>query len=114
MAFEKAVQLLGDTVTYRFNPNLKKYALSDTGFVQNNAGAYVMQRALEPSKGLNQSIKLKIVINADLTGMKLKTINPSGNATVNIFKNSEQAELVELLRYYLNELVERDILEVVA
>ena len=54
MAFETTVKVVGDSVTYRFNPQLKKYALGDTGFVTNNAGAYVMQRSLEPegiSKG---------------------------------------------------------------
>lgn len=109
MAFEKSVKVAGDTVTYEFNPGLKKYALGDTGFVQNNAGAYIMQRALEPSKGLAQSIKLKVSIDKNLTGVKIKTVNPSGNDTVNIFKNSNP-ELVELFRFYLNELVEREIL----
>ena len=45
MAFETTVKVVGDSVTYRFNPQLKKYALGDTGFVTNNAGAYVMQRS---------------------------------------------------------------------
>ncbi|MDR3240740.1 MAG: DUF1831 domain-containing protein [Lactobacillaceae bacterium] len=108
MAFEKVVQVAGDTVKYIFNPELKRYALGDTGFVQNNAGAYVMQRALEPSKGLEKSIKLKVSVDKDLTGIKIKTVNPSGNDTVNIF-TGDKTELVELFRFYLNELVDREI-----
>ncbi|MCM0582277.1 cysteine desulfurase [Weissella diestrammenae] len=109
MAFEKAVQVPGDSKTYRFNPELKRYALGDTGFVQNNAGAYVMQWALEPSKGLASAIKLKVVVNKELSGVKIKTINPSGNDTVNIFKLN-QPEMIELYRFYLQELVQREIL----
>ena len=55
MAFETTVKVVGDSVTYRFNPQLKKYALGDTGFVT-NAGAYVMQRSLNQLKGLAKAI----------------------------------------------------------
>lgn len=112
MAFETTVKVPGDSVTYHFNPQLKKYALGDTGFVTNNAGAYVMQRSLEPAKGLANAIKLKVVVNKDLTGMKIKTVNPNGAATVNIFARKENEEMVELYHFYLNELVDREILTV--
>ena len=105
MAFETTVKVPGDSVTYHFNPQLKKYALGDTGFVTNNAGAYVMQRSLEPAKGLANAIK-------DLTGMKIKTVNPNGAATVNIFARKDNEEMVELYHFYLNELVDREILTV--
>lgn len=112
MAFEQEVHVLGDEHYYRFNPALKKYALGDTGFVTNNAGAHVLQRALEPEKGIAHSIKLKVVIDKDLTGMKIKTVSPNGNSTVNIFKQAEQnANLIELYNFYLDELVQREIME---
>lgn len=112
MAFATEVTVTGDQWTYLFNTALKKYALSDTGFVQNNAGAYVMQRSLEPDKGLAKAIKLKVIVDKNLSGVKIKTINPTGIATVNIFKNDNQKELVTLYRFYLDELVNRDILQV--
>lgn len=113
MAFEHSVKVAGDSSTYTFNPQLKKYALGDTGFVQNNAGAYIMQRTLQPEKGLAKSIKLKIVINKELTGMKIKTVNANGTTLVDIFKlASKEPELIELYRFYLNELVEREIMTV--
>lgn len=111
MAFETTVKVPGDDVVYQFNPQLKQYALGDTGFVENNAGSYVMNRSLEPEKGLDNAIKLKVVVNKQLTGIKIKTINPSGNATINIFKHEHHEDLVSLYRFYLNELVTREIIK---
>ncbi|QIL50889.1 DUF1831 domain-containing protein [Weissella coleopterorum] len=112
MAFTKTVTILGDKNIYQINPTLKKYALTDIGFVKNNAGTYVMQRALEPAKGLEQSIKFKVAINETTDGFKMKVVNASGNTNINIFKASDQTELVELLRYYLDELVSRNIITI--
>ncbi|SCB88494.1 cysteine desulfurase [Weissella bombi] len=112
MAFETTVKVTGDNVVYQFNPQLKQYALGDTGFVKNNAGSYVMKRSLEPEKGLDNAIKLKVVVDKALTGIKIKTVNPSGNATVNIFKHKQHEELEKMYRFYLNELVEREIITI--
>ncbi|KAA8433078.1 cysteine desulfurase [Weissella sagaensis] len=112
MAFDTTVKVIGDDVIYQFNPQLKQYALGDTGFVKNNAGSYVMKRSLEPEKGLDNAIKLKVVVDKALTGIKIKTVNPSGNATVNIFKHQKHTELEKLYRFYLNELVDREILKI--
>lgn len=112
MAFETTVTVPGDKNTYVFNPNMRKYALTDLGFVTNNAGTYVMERALQPMKGLQASIKLKVMVDKNLTGIKIKTMNPAGNDHVDIFKNSDNEEMVELYNYYLNELVSRDIISI--
>ena len=34
-----------------------------------------MKRSLEPEKGLDNAIKLKVVVNKQLTGIKIKTVN---------------------------------------
>lgn len=112
MAFETTVTVPGDKNTYVFNPNMRKYALTDLGFVPNNAGTYVMERALQPMKGLQASIKLKVMVDKNLSGIKIKTMNPAGNDRVDIFKNSDNEEMVELYNYYLNELVSRDIISI--
>ena len=112
MAFTKEVTILGDDITYEINPTLKKYALTDVGFVKNNAGTYVMQRALQPDKGLENSVKLKVAINGSVDGFKMKVVNASGNTNINIFKLNNQSDLVELLRYYLDELVSREIIKI--
>ena len=44
--------------------------------------------------------------------MKIKTVNPNGAATVNIFARKDNEEMVELYHFYLNELVDREILTV--
>lgn len=114
MAFEKVVTVPGDPQTYHLNAAVKRYALLDLGFVRNNAGAYVMERSLQPMKGLAKAIKLKVVVNQELTGMKIKTVNPVGTAKVNIFTLPDNQALVELYHYYLNELVNREILKPLA
>lgn len=113
MAFETRVTVPGDEHTYVFNPNVRKYALTDLGFITNNAGTYVMERALQPMKGLQSAIKLKVMVDKDLTGIKIKTMNPAGTDHVNIFTNSDSEEMVELYNYYLNELVARDVIKIV-
>lgn len=112
MAFETRVTVPGDKHTYVFNPNVRKYALTDLGFITNNAGTYVMERALQPMKGLQSAIKLKVMVDKDLTGIKIKTMNPAGTDHVNIFTNSDSEEMVELYNYYLNELVARDVIKI--
>ncbi len=114
MAFEEVVTVPGDPQKYRLNVAVKRYALLDLGFVRNNAGAYVMERSLQPMKGLAKAIKLKVVVNQDLTGIKIKTVNPVGTAKVNIFNLADNGALLELYHYYLDELVTREILQRVA
>lgn len=43
--------------------------------------------------------------------MKIKTVNPNGAAAV-IFARKDNEEMVELYHFYLNELVDREILTV--
>ncbi|AIG65205.1 cysteine desulfurase [Weissella tructae] len=112
MAFETTVTIAGDNQTYVFNPKMRKYALTDLGFVTNNAGTYVMERALQPMKGLQASIKLKVMVDKNLTGIKIKTLNPAGTDRVDIFKISDNEEMVELYHYYLNELVAREVMTI--
>ncbi|MBM7617827.1 hypothetical protein JOC36_001404 [Weissella uvarum] len=113
MAFEQVINIPGDDKTYRVSPKIKRYALTDTGFVSKPNGTFVMERSLEPMKPINQAIKLKIVVNAELNGMKIKTLNPAGTVTINLFNLSDNAEMVQLYHYYLQELVDRDVLEVI-
>ncbi|MBM7543549.1 cysteine desulfurase [Periweissella beninensis] len=110
MAFEKQAQLVGDTRIFAVHPKVKKYALMDTGFLQQKNGSFQLLRQLEPDKSFEESFKLKIVFAKDLSGFKLKTVNSLGNTVVNVFKHDRQIKMVEQLDYYLNELVNREIL----
>ncbi|HEY4399755.1 MAG TPA: cysteine desulfurase [Lactobacillaceae bacterium] len=111
MAFETTVTVAGDA-TYRLHPNLKKYTLGDTGFVQNPAGAYILHRALEPEKALANSIQLKISVNKTLDGFKLSTVSAGDVARVDIFKRGDQA-IIDMYRYFLADLIEREVLQIV-
>ncbi|CAK8054084.1 cysteine desulfurase [Eupransor demetentiae] len=110
MAFAKEVTMPGDA-TYRLNPNIKQFALLDLGFLKNNAGAFVLHRALEPDKLLDQSIKLKITVSKDLSGFKMSTVSAGDTARVDINANPNAAEMNELYHYFLDELIQRQVLE---
>ncbi|CAH1854917.1 DUF1831 domain-containing protein [Convivina intestini] len=110
MAFAKEVTIPGDG-SYRLGATIKKYTLLDVGFITNNAGAFVLHRALEPDKLLEQAIQLKVTINPDLTGFKMSTVAAGDRARVDIFKNPNAAQLVELYHFFIDELVQRGIIE---
>ncbi|GEK27939.1 DUF1831 domain-containing protein [Furfurilactobacillus siliginis] len=110
MAFATEVQVSGDAHTYQLSPEIKKYTLRDLGFAETNAGGFVLERPLDPRAGLARSIKLRLLVNKDLTGFKLNTVNPTGTGNVNIFQNTNKDVLVEQFGYQMDNLIERKVL----
>ncbi|GAP02693.1 hypothetical protein FPFC_021410 [Fructobacillus pseudoficulneus] len=110
MAFAQTVTVPNDG-TYEINPQIKKFTLLDLGFLTNNAGAYVLQRSLQPDLPIDQSIQLKITVNKDLTGFKMATVSAGAQAPVDIFARDDRDALVEIYHYYLQELEERQVLK---
>ncbi|GAP00144.1 cysteine desulfurase [Fructobacillus ficulneus] len=110
MAFSKTVTVPKDG-TYQIDPQIKKFTLLDLGFMTNNAGAYVLQRPLQPDLPIDQSIKLKIVFKADLSAFKLDVVSAAGIGPVDIFDRADKADVVELYHYYLQELEERQVIK---
>ncbi|ADG39835.1 MULTISPECIES: cysteine desulfurase [Leuconostoc] len=110
MAFNQKVTVAGDA-TYKISNQIKKYTLGDLGFVTNNAGVYILHRALEPEKSLANSIQLKVSVNQDLTGFKLSTVSAGDVVRVDIFKNSHANDMVKLYHFFIDELVARGVLE---
>lgn len=110
MAFTNEAQLVGDTDTYAISPQIKKYSLLDTGFIQQTNGSYQLQRQLETDKSFENSFKLKIVVNQDLSGFKMKVVNAKGTAVINIFNHQNAAALKEQFAYFINELINREVL----
>ena len=49
MAFEKSIHLTDCKYRYTISPNVKKFTLRDTTFVQNKIGNYELHRLLEKS-----------------------------------------------------------------
>jgi hypothetical protein len=110
MAFATTVTMPNDG-TYRLHPNLKKYTLGDLGFVTNPAGVHVLHRALEPDKALANAIQLKMSVNKDLNAFKLSTVSAGDVVRVDIFRHPNQEQLVEMYRHYIDNLVEREVLQ---
>ena len=93
MAFEKSIHLTDCKYRYTISPNVKKFTLRDTTFVQNKIGNYELHRLLEKVPNSGEGFPLKITINKDLTGFKLSITDKSGLRNVNIFKNEESSHL---------------------
>ena len=104
MAFEKSIHLTDCKYRYTISPNVKKFTLRDTTFVQNKIGNYELHRLLE-------SFPLKITINKDLTGFKLSITDKSGLRNVNIFKNEDHHILQEKFYFLMQSLVDRNVFE---
>lgn len=110
MAFTATVQLAGDTKTYALSDNVKKYTLMDLGFVKGKSGAFSFERSLDPTSPYQAAFKLKVTVNADLTGYKMTTVTGNGMQRADIFKNDAHPEAVEQLRFILASFIEREVL----
>ncbi|CAI2681391.1 cysteine desulfurase [Apilactobacillus apinorum] len=108
MAFEISNQLLGDNTVYAVSPEVKKYTLTDMGFVSTKAGNYSFERTLDPNDPYN-GVKLKIVFKGDLSSFKLSAVTSNGLNKVNIFTNKQSDELVEQYNFLMNNFVERNV-----
>ena len=49
MAYATTAKILGDTTTYQLSPNVKKYSLRDTGFIETKGGKFQLERSLDPA-----------------------------------------------------------------
>ncbi|MBS9338481.1 DUF1831 domain-containing protein [Fructobacillus sp. M2-14] len=96
--------------TYSISPSIKKFTLIDLGFTQNNAGAFILKRFLQPDKLIDQAISLKITFKQDLSGAKADIVGMAGGP-VSIGKQDDASQMEEILAFHLKELVERNVLE---
>lgn len=109
MAFKDTVTLKDAPTTYVINPDVKRYALADTGFSTTPSGNFQLIRSLDPDSPFNESNQIKIVIAKDLSGFKLSVTDANGLQAVNIFKSDKTANQVEQFNFIMNNLVEREI-----
>ena len=110
MAYATTAKILGDTTTYQLSPNVKKYSLRDTGFIETKGGKFQLERSLDPASPF-KGFKLKIVVSADLKSFKMVTTTANGLKEVNIFKVKDTATNQEQLEYILADLVARNVIE---
>ncbi|CAK1225289.1 hypothetical protein FFRU_011290 [Fructobacillus fructosus] len=112
MAFQTKVAVNG-VGNFQISSSIKKFTLIDLGFVTNNAGAYILKRSLQPEQALDQAISLKVVFKKDLAGMKIETVGAAGGP-VDVTKRADAKEIEKLMTFFLNEMVDRQVLEQVA
>lgn len=110
MEFTKSVRIPGDTVTYYISPDIKKYALLDLGFEQTKRGNFEYKGSLDTDNPFKPVAKLRILVNADLTGFKMETLSGNEFRKINIFKQKRSAEFVEQYHYILAEMLKRQVL----
>lgn len=109
MAFEKTIKPTGSPVSYTISPNIKRYTLKDTTFMQTKLGNYELTRLLEKVPNSGEGFLLKIAVNKDLTGFKLTITDKSGLKSVNIFKSDDHKIIQDKFNFLMNSLVERGI-----
>ncbi|USS92888.1 DUF1831 domain-containing protein [Fructilactobacillus ixorae] len=111
MAFADQVHLAGDSATYRVNPAVKKYTLSDLNFKKTKLQNYELTQALQPLnvKGKG-AVQVKLSISADLQQLKLAILTGSGLQTVNIFTGDQFAAAREQYHFLMQNLIIRQVL----
>ncbi|BDR56151.1 cysteine desulfurase [Xylocopilactobacillus apis] len=102
----------GDDKSYRVNKNIKRYSLTDVGFAKTKRGNFVMQRSLDPMDPYTAKKKLKIAIDGDLKLLDMSTTDASGLRAIDIFKNTGDKEAIEQYHFLINNLLDREILEI--
>ncbi|WEV40597.1 DUF1831 domain-containing protein [Lactobacillus sp. ESL0684] len=104
------VILNGDTRKFTLSPDLKLYALLDAGFVKTAKGNYNYEHPLYNDSPYDAPTKLKMTINQAMTHFTMVVTDRNGLKKVNIFKNQQLAQTVDLLNYILKDLIERNII----
>ncbi|WEV71534.1 DUF1831 domain-containing protein [Lactobacillus sp. ESL0785] len=100
----------GDNRKFTLSPDLKLYALIDAGFVKTVKGNFNYEHPLYNESPYDAPTKLKMTINKAMTHLTMVVTDRSGLKKVNIFKNKQLAQTVELLDYILKDLAERKII----
>ena len=109
MAFEKTIKLQNCRYDYTLSPSVKKFTLKDNTFFETKVGNYELTRLLEKVPNSGEGFQLKIIINKDLTGVKINITDKSGLRLVNIFKSEEHHIHQEKFYFLMDSLVERGI-----
>ena len=109
MAFEKTIKLQNCRYDYTLSPSVKKFTLKDNTFFETKVGNYELTRLLEKVPNSGEGFLLKIIINKELTGVKINITDKSGLRLVNIFKSEEHHIHQEKFYFLMDSLVERGI-----
>ena len=111
MALASTGSAQGDPKTYRIGSNLKRFTLIDLGFVPTKNGNFQLQRSLDPNSPYTAANKLKMTVAKTLDKFQLDVTTGNGLKAINIFKNDSTKENVEQYEYWINNFIERGVLE---
>lgn len=109
MQFQASQQLTGDPTTYQISDQIKQYQLIDLGFEKTRQGSFKYEGSLDRQNPFKPVAKLRIVINQDLTGFKMDTVNATGLQKINIFQMPRAEEFQTQLHFIMDEMVDREI-----
>lgn len=109
MQFQASQQLTGDPTTYQISDQIKQYPLIDLGFEKTRQGSFKYEGSLDRQNPFKPVAKLRIVINQDLTGFKMDTVNATGLQKINIFQMPRAEEFQTQLHFIMDEMVDREI-----
>ena len=96
---------------YAINKNIKEYALRDAGFIKTLRGEYRYTHPLYLDSPYDTIGVLKIDINKNLTELEILTKGNDQMTKINLFKNDKLKPVVDLLKFNLDDLVDREILK---
>ncbi len=83
--------------------------MRDNTFVETKVGNYELTRLLENVPNSGDGFLLKIIINKNLSGVKINITDKSGLRLVNIFKSEDNHIIQEKFYFLMDSLVERGI-----
>ena len=109
MAFQTTLHLEDCTYSYSLGENVKKFTLRDNTFSETKVGNYELTRLLESVPNSGDGFLLKIIINKELSGVKINITDKSGLRLVNIFKSEDNHIIQEKFYFLMDSLVERGI-----
>ena len=109
MAFQTTIHLKDCSFSYSLGENVKKFTLRDNTFVETKVGNYELTRLLENVPNSGDGFLLKIIINKELSGVKINITDKSGLRLVNIFKSEDNHIIQEKFYFLMDSLVERGI-----
>ena len=109
MAFQTTIHLKDCPYGYSLGENVKKFTLRDNTFSETKVGNYELTRLLENVPNSGDGFLLKIIINKELSGVKINITDKSGLRLVNIFKSETNQIIQEKFYFLMDSLVERGI-----
>ena len=107
---KRQAQVQGDQEVYELNPEVKKYSLLDSGFMETNKGSFRLEHPINGSSPYEARYYLRAVVSKNLDRLKLSITDKSGMHNINMFKIKDVEKEISDYRYLMNFLKEKNVL----